>query len=582
MRVRILDDVVHRTRLTHVARIYDAVPNFALPLFTELGTEQFPLVQDIDNEGLIRAFMPIELDQGLIYEFKRPLECALGDAALLAFEISEGCFEVGDRSKLITAIRPMVTSDNLLDRPFTRAALAEFCGEIPAVRLANVDAIDRLKSTLRTQAYFRVNVLARDRIKRAFAEAGISSLRKFRINENGPDLLIELPRGTSVDQLFIAEQALRLCESDLAELVDADKPVWRCDVAPPPDAANTSAGMANKYSDKLLVRRAEFEGLTGTDAFENYELEDLIAWIDDLTGALTSRRSRPQVLNDISNLAPRCLNFPSSRPLTASLSRLGRRLRAIGERGFGLEIQRLLVEMYRVQAKANKDPENGLLAAGLSTLANQLMEVGALEEARNTVDESIWLRRKLAERDFHRYASGLAYTLERYSILLRRFGNYQEALNVNNESIEIRKTISRGGRQYLRGLPGTFEIRARLLLDIGDFFAARRAWEEATNARRDLARENRGRYLEPLARALTRFAYVLQRTFRDDREAMDTLYESTEIFRELAEADFKKYSRSLRRNLELLAEHLDRLGDFRSARVFRDQAAATLKIGESP
>jgi hypothetical protein len=62
--------------------------------------------------------------------------------------------------------------------------------------------------------------------------------------------------------------------------------------------------------------------------------------------------------------------------------------------------------------------------------------------------------------------------------------------------------------------------------------------------------------------------------FSDYSEATRTLSESVEIFRKLAETGFTQYLRGLRRNLEVFADHLERLGDIRRAQSLRYEAAA--------
>jgi photosystem II stability/assembly factor-like uncharacterized protein len=209
-------------------------------VFAEVQAGILPLAQDISDDGKICGFVPIDIEPHPTYRLDQEIERRVGDLPLLVFETEEGCFEIGERAHLVGRVEHFLkNSGNLADRPFLRAALAEFCGDAAATGLANRDAIEQLARAPRSQAYFRINVLVRDRIKLAFAELGETNPPRFRLDGSDYELNMEFPYDISRAQLVTANKALRLCEQDLCQIIGKDRIVWHCNIArrpavPPP------------------------------------------------------------------------------------------------------------------------------------------------------------------------------------------------------------------------------------------------------------------------------------------------------------------------------------------------------------
>ena len=225
------DGVVHG-RLTYIARLFDDPPAFGLPIFTNVPGDETYFIQSIAPDGTISAFVPVDVSDLLLHAVDKPIERKIGNRPLLAFETGEDAFKIGERASLKSELKQFLTYQIWRDCPFTRAAVANFCEDPDAAWGAELDAAERLADTAETQKYYRIGILARQRIILELHRERQSTLPPFRIRETDGRLEVELPEGTTEDQFIRMRSAVGRCERDLKTLTQKGKFSWVCRIVP--------------------------------------------------------------------------------------------------------------------------------------------------------------------------------------------------------------------------------------------------------------------------------------------------------------------------------------------------------------
>jgi len=159
----------------------------------------------------------------------------VGEPSLLGFEFQVGQFDVADRLWLATLLKESLSDPKLKENPFTRAVVANFCGDLDVANGAEVDALARLSTFPCTQSYYRVDVLSRDVINRALREVGRAATPiPFRLIEIERGLRLELPNDVGEEDVDRMKAALRQCEAHLASLSRKVDFEWECQISAQP------------------------------------------------------------------------------------------------------------------------------------------------------------------------------------------------------------------------------------------------------------------------------------------------------------------------------------------------------------
>jgi TIR domain len=189
-----VSDTVFRANLAGYVRVLDDPPSFVLPVFFEEGNTRNCLRQEGGLSGRIRAFLPIDLEDLTLNTTTVRSHRKLGSPVILAYETADGSLLVGERTQLSESLKPVLEDPALKNRPFSRAALAEFCGIAGAAMDAEQDGIAFLAGLGRAQEYYRLNILARDVIKHNFLLQG-KQPPPFRLFRRGTTLVVEAAEG---------------------------------------------------------------------------------------------------------------------------------------------------------------------------------------------------------------------------------------------------------------------------------------------------------------------------------------------------------------------------------------------------
>ena len=125
-------------RLMGFARVLDLPPAFGLPLFI-YGQEDEPsehrclMVQQIDEQDHIRAFVPFDPEDLEIIQIRTNLEKAPGDRCVLVYDIAQGEVLFGDHMQLRDRLLPHLNDKIFLQNPFSRHQAARFCRSRQAI-----------------------------------------------------------------------------------------------------------------------------------------------------------------------------------------------------------------------------------------------------------------------------------------------------------------------------------------------------------------------------------------------------------------------------------------------------------------
>ena len=192
---------------------------------------------------------------------------------------------------------------------------------------------------------------------------------------------------------------------------------------------------------------------------------------------------------------------------------LSRCLAASGRRDEALQTAQEAVTIRRNLAEHNPAAYTPDLAASLNNLAIYLDSNGQQREALTTAQEAVTIRRNLAEHNPAAYTPDLAASLNNLAIYLDSNGQQREALTTAQEAVTIRRNLAEHNpAAYTPDLAASLNTLANRLDSNGQQREALTTAQEATNLYRTLAKHNPAAYTPDLAMSLKTYANVLERS----------------------------------------------------------------------
>ena len=147
------------------------------------------------------------------------------------------------------------------------------------------------------------------------------------------------------------------------------------------------------------------------------------------------------------------------------------------------------------------------------SLSRCLAASGRRDEALQTAQEAVTIRRNLAEHNPAAYTPDLAASLNNLAIYLDNNGQRREALTTAQEAVTIRRNLAEHNPSaYTPDLAGSLNTLAIYLDNNGQRREALTTAQEATNLYRTLAKHNPAAYTPDLAMSLKTYANVLERS----------------------------------------------------------------------
>ena len=178
----------------------------------------------------------------------------------------------------------------------------------------------------------------------------------------------------------------------------------------------------------------------------------------------------------------------------------------------------------------------GELAGALNNLAVRLWNIRRREEALAHLQETVAIRRRLAETDPESYLPGLARSLNNLAGWFSDLNRHDEAVTLAQESVAIRRRLTETAPgTYLRELGRSLKTLAGCLADSRRDDEALTAAKEGVDIQRRLATTDPDEHLPDLAGSLNNLALQLVETGRPD-QAVVTIEEAILLRRRLAKA----------------------------------------------
>ena len=147
------------------------------------------------------------------------------------------------------------------------------------------------------------------------------------------------------------------------------------------------------------------------------------------------------------------------------------------------------------------------------SLSRCLAASGRRDEALQTAQEAVTIRRNLAEHNPAAYTPDLAASLNTLAIYLDSNGQQREALTTAQEAVTIRRNLAEHNpAAYTPDLAASLNTLANRLDSNGQQREALTTAQEATNLYRTLAKHNPAAYTPDLAMSLKTYANVLERS----------------------------------------------------------------------
>jgi hypothetical protein len=228
-----MDEIISYAELAGVTRLFDTHFTFALPIFRSSHSKGTALIQEVTDNGTIAGFVSVKIDPDSF----RPISAIggrrLGEPAFLAFELAPAEFHVAEYINLLPIVRKLLERDEIIALPFTRSSMATFCGETKIAEQADLHALEKLPSSGGSRAYYRLNVLIRNKIKDIFLNYvnGELPLPRFRLIEDDRGLTVELNGDASDRDIAAMRACLARRKSDFALLVRGANRRWQCRVS---------------------------------------------------------------------------------------------------------------------------------------------------------------------------------------------------------------------------------------------------------------------------------------------------------------------------------------------------------------
>ena len=195
----------------------------------------------------------------------------------------------------------------------------------------------------------------------------------------------------------------------------------------------------------------------------------------------------------------------------------------------------------REQVAANRSEYSADLATALNNLGNLLSHLDERGLARHRFEESLEIRRKLAEKNPSADLPALAKTLNNLGALLQVNNEMQLAQIHYKRAVEIQKKLSdENPNVYLPELAATMHNLGILFKDINEMGLALEYSKEVLKIRRKLARENPEVYLSQLATTLNSHGNLLHK-LKEVAPAKVYLEEAVQIYIKLAAKNPEAY-----------------------------------------
>ena len=238
------------------------------------------------------------------------------------------------------------------------------------------------------------------------------------------------------------------------------------------------------------------------------------------------------------------------------------------------------IQLYRPLAAANLAEFGPDLALALNSLGSQLAGLGHREEALNAAEESLRIRRRLAdpaafEHQFpesvyvqHRLAESLTSVGNRLSAM----GRHEQAVLAAAEGVQIRRRLAAAE-------PAAFEPNLAIelsnfgnqLAGLGRRQEALSAAEEAVQIRRRLAAANPAAFEDGLAGELNNLGLRLSDMGRR-QEALSVAQEAVQVFRRLVDANTASFEPGLARSVDNLGQRFSDVGRREEALAAAEEA----------
>jgi tetratricopeptide (TPR) repeat protein len=220
----------------------------------------------------------------------------------------------------------------------------------------------------------------------------------------------------------------------------------------------------------------------------------------------------------------------------------------------------------------------------LNNLAPRLRALGRRDEALQTAQEAVDIRRRLAEISPDTQLPDLAMSLSNLGGILCDCGRSQEAIQALQEAFAIHDHLARTKPSvFLPYVAGDLNNLCLALSDVGRQEEALEAAQNAVNISRRIAEHCRDDYLQDLAMGLNNLGTVLSKLERRE-EASQATRESLGIYRRLAKIHPDVFLPDLALNLNNLGNRLAGLGQWEDALEAAKEAIGTYRrlAGDRP
>jgi hypothetical protein len=208
----------------------------------------------------------------------------------------------------------------------------------------------------------------------------------------------------------------------------------------------------------------------------------------------------------------------------------------------------------------------------LNNLANLLRAQNDYETSRVYFEESLSIRRRLAETNPQTYLAYVGTTLNNLAILLRAQNDYETSRVYYEESLSIYRRLAETNPQtYLAYVGTTLNNLAILLSDQNDYETSRVYNEESLSIYRRLAETNPQTYLPDVAMTLNNLA-ILLRSQKDYETSRVYYEESLSIRRRLAETNPQTYLPYVGTTLNNLAILLSDQNDYKTSQIYYEES----------
>jgi len=202
----------------------------------------------------------------------------------------------------------------------------------------------------------------------------------------------------------------------------------------------------------------------------------------------------------------------------------------------------------------------GHLAGRVETLGIRLSNLGRHEEALAALQETVDIRRRLAQMRLDAFLPDLAMSLNNLGTMLSDLGRREEALAASQEAVDIRRPLAQMRPDaFLSDLAGSLNNLGGDLSDLGRREEALAASQEAVDITRRLAQTRPDAFLPNLAMSLDNLGNRLSNLGRRE-EALAASQEAVDITRRLAQTRPEAFLPDLARSLNHLGIRLSNLG----------------------